>query len=414
MQKIEKNSQYYKFAAYGFLKNLRFYEAFLILFFLEKGIDYLKIGLLYSIREITIMLFEIPSGLVADVLGRKKTLIASFFVYILSFATFYFSNHFGLMVLAMVLFALADAFRSGVHKAMIFQYLTRHNRTGQKTDYYGHTRSWSQTGSAIASLIAGAMVFYYGSYRIIFAVSAVPYFLDMLLIWSYPGYLDGEFDTKNKKSVGEKFAEVWKTIVMSLKAFSLLRILSSLSLHTGYYKAVKDYIQPVMVSLAITLPWLPLLREKQKSALVIGVIYFFLYLLTAQTSRSSGRFLKKFTHFSRPMNLTMVTGILLGFAAGIFYLLHWYILSILGFVLIMLNENLRKPIGIAFVTGTSNDKAAASVLSIQSQAQSFFAAIMAFIIGWGAQLGGPGTGIIFGSGLLLLLLPFSLLKRAKS
>jgi MFS family permease len=414
MQKIEKNSQYYKFAAYGFLKNLRFYEAFLILFFLEKGIDYLKIGLLYSIREITIMLFEIPSGLVADVLGRKKTLIASFFVYILSFATFYFSNHFGLMVLAMVLFALADAFRSGVHKAMIFQYLTRHNRTGQKTDYYGHTRSWSQTGSAIASLIAGAMVFYYGSYRIIFAVSAVPYFLDMLLIWSYPGYLDGEFDTKNKKSVGEKFAEVWKTIVMSLKEFSLLRILSSLSLHTGYYKAVKDYIQPVMVSLAITLPWLPLLREKQKSALVIGVIYFFLYLLTAQTSRSSGRFLKKFTHFSRPMNLTMVTGILLGFAAGIFYLLHWYILSILGFVLIMLNENLRKPIGIAFVTGTSNDKAAASVLSIQSQAQSFVAAIMAFVIGWGAQLGGPGTGIIFGSGLLLLLLPFSLLKRAKS
>ena len=413
MQKIEKNGQYYKFAAYGFLKNLRFYEAFLILFFLEKGIDYLKIGLLYSVREITIMLFEIPSGLVADVLGRKKTLMASFFVYILSFATFYFSNHFGFLLLAMMLFALADAFRSGVHKAMIFQYLTRRGKTGQKTDYYGHTRSWSQTGSAIASLVAGIMVFYYGSYRIIFAISAIPYFLDMILIWSYPDYLDGEFDAKNRKTVGNKFSEVWNTIVTSLKEFSLLRILTSLSLHTGYYKAVKDYIQPVMVSLAITLPWLPLMGEKQKSALVVGVIYFFLYLLTAQTSRSSGRFLNRFAHFSRPMNLTLFAGILLGFSAGIFYLLHWYALSILGFVLIMLNENLRKPIGIAFVTGKSNDKAAASVLSIQSQAQSFFAAVMAFVIGWGAQLGGPGTGILFGSGLLLLLLPLSLLKRAR-
>jgi len=411
MQKIEKNSQYYKFATYGFLKNLRFYEAFLILFFLEKGIDYIKIGLLYSVREITIMLFEIPSGLVADVLGRKKTLMASFFVYILSFATFYFSNHFGLMLLAMVLFALADAFRSGVHKAMIFQYLTRRGRAGQKTNYYGHTRSWSQTGSSIASLVAGIMVFYYGSYRIIFAISAVPYFLDMLLIWSYPGYLDGEFNTKNKKSVRKKFAEVWKTIVTSLKEFSLLHILTSLSLHTGYYKAVKDYIQPVMVSLAITLPWLPLMREKQKSALVVGLIYFFLYLLTAQTSRLSGRFLKKFTHFSRPMNLTMVAGIMLGLAAGIFYMLQWYALSIICFVLIMLIENLRKPIGIAFVTNKSNDKAAASVLSIQSQAQAFFAAILAFVIGWGAQLGGPGTGIIFGSSLLILLLPLSLLKK---
>jgi len=411
MQKIEKNRQYYKFGLYGFLKNLRFYEAFLILFFLEKGIDYFKIGLLYSVREITIMLFEIPGGLVADVLGRKKTLMASFFVYILSFVTFYFSNHFGLMLLAMALFALADAFRSGVHKAMIFQYLALRGKTMQKTDYYGHTRSWSQTGSAIASLVAGVMVFYYGSYRIIFAISVIPYFLDMLLIWSYPSYLDGEFDKKNKKSIREKFTEVWKAIVTSLREFSLLRILTSLSLHTGYYKAVKDYIQPAMVSLAITLPWLPLLREKQKSALVVGSIYFFLYLLTAQTSRSSGRFLKKFAHFSRPMNLTMVTGIVLGLVAGVFFLLHWYALSILGFVLIMLNENLRKPIGIAFVTGTSNDKAAASVLSIQSQAQSLFAAIMALIIGWGAQLGGPGTGIIFGSGLLILLLPLSLLKN---
>lgn len=411
MQKIEKNRQYYKFGLYGFLKNLRFYEAFLILFFLEKGIDYLKIGLLYSVREITIMLLEVPSGLVADVLGRRKTLMASFFAYILSFATFYFSNHFSLMLLAMILFALADAFRSGVHKAMIFQYLTRRGRAGQKTDYYGHTRSWSQTGSSIASLVAGTMVFYYGSYRIIFAISAIPYFLDMLLIWSYPSYLDGEFSTKNKKSVRKKLTEVWKAIVTSLKEFSLLHILTSLSLHTGYYKAVKDYIQPVMVSLAITLPWLPLMREKQKSALVVGLIYFFLYLLTAQTSRVSGRFLKKFTHFSRPMNLTMVAGIMLGLAAGIFYLLQLYALSILGFVLIMLIENLRKPIGIAFVTDKSNDKAAASVLSIQSQAQAFFAAILAFVIGWGAQLGGPGTGIIFGSSLLALLLPLSLLKR---
>ncbi len=411
MQRIEKNRQYYKFGLYGFLKNLRFYEAFLILFFLEKGIDYLKIGLLYSVREITIMLLEIPSGLVADVLGRRKTLMASFMVYILSFITFYFSNHFGLMIVAMVLFALADAFRSGVHKAMIFQYLTRQHKAGQKTDYYGHTRSWSQTGSAVASLVAGVMVFYYGSYRIIFAISVIPYFLDMLLIWSYPRYLDGEFDTINKKSIREKVTEVWKAIIVSFSKFNLLRIFTSLSLHTGYYKAMKDYIQPVMVSLAITLPWLPLMREKQKSAVVIGVIYFFLYLLTAQTSRSSGRFLMKFTHFSRPMNLTMVTGIVLGLAAGIFYLSHWYVLSILGFTLIMLNENLRKPIGIAFITGTSNDKAAASVLSIQSQAQSLFAAIMALVIGWGAQLGGPGTGIIFGSSLLALLLPLSLLKR---
>ncbi len=411
MQKIEKNWQYYKFGLYGFLKNLRFYEAFLILFFLEKGVDYLKIGLLYSVREITIMLFEIPSGLVADILGRKKTLIASFVVYILSFVTFFFSHHFGLLLLAMVLFALADAFRSGVHKAMIFQYLTRRGQSDQKANYYGHTRSWSQTGSAIASLIAGAMVFHYGSYRIIFAMSVIPYFLDMLLIWSYPGYLDSEFDKKEKISIRNKFIKVKKAIVTSLREFRLLRILTSLSLHTGYYKAVKDYIQPVMVSLAMTLPWLTTMDKKQKSALLVGVIYFFLYLLTAFSSRSSGKFLTKFSHFSRPMNLTMLSAIGIGLFTGVFYLFHWYALSILGFVFIMLNENLRKPIGVAFVTEASDDRATASVLSIQSQAQAFFAAIVAFIIGWGAQIGGPGIGIILGTTLLIILFPLYQLKK---
>ena len=410
MGKIEKNLQYYKFSLYGFLKNLRFYEAFLILFFLEKGVDYLKIGLLYSVREITILLFEIPSGLVADALGRKRTLIASFLVYILSFLTFYFSEHFGLLLLGMILFALADAFRSGIHKAMIFQYLSQRGRSHQKAGYYGHTRAWSQTGSAIASLGAGLMVFYSGSYRTIFAISVIPYFLDMLLIWSYPDYLNGELDKTKKPSLQEKFRAIWGAIVESIKNFNLLKILTSLSLHTGFYKAVKDYIQPVIVSFSLTLPWLVTLHDKQKSALIVGIIYFFLYLLTARSSRYAGKFLEHFSHFSKPMNLTLLTGLSFGLTAGLFYLTSWYAVSILSFILIMLNENLRKPIGVAFMTEESVQKANASVLSIQSQAQSFFAAVFAFVIGWGAQLGGPGTGILLGAGLFALLVPLAWLN----
>lgn len=411
MQKIEKNIQYYKFGLYGFLKNLRFYEAFLILFFLEKGVDYLKIGILYSVREITIMLFEIPGGLVADALGRKRTLIASFLVYILSFLTFYFSNQYGFLLLGMILFAIADAFRSGIHKAMIFQYLTQRGRKDQKANYYGHTRSWSQTGSAIASLSAGIMVFYSGSYRIIFALSVIPYFFDMLLIWSYPDYLNGELSSPGKKRFRQQFQEVWKAVVISFKHFNLLRILTNLSLHTGYYKAVKDYIQPAIVSFAVSVPLFLSLQNKQKSALLVGIIYFVLYLLTAATSRYSGRFLQHFSHYSRPMNLTLLMGVVPGILAGVFYLHHWFFLSILGFILIMLNENLRKPIGVAFVTEESDKKATASVLSIQTQAQSLFAAVIALLIGWGAQLGGPGTGILTGTLFLLLLFPLARLKQ---
>ena len=51
---FKRNVQFYKFCLYGFLKNLRFYEPFLMLFFLEKGLDFLQIGTLHAAREICI------------------------------------------------------------------------------------------------------------------------------------------------------------------------------------------------------------------------------------------------------------------------------------------------------------------------------------------------------------------------
>ena len=46
--------QYARFSAYGFLKNLQFFEPFLILHLLAIGVSYLEIGTLYAVREITI------------------------------------------------------------------------------------------------------------------------------------------------------------------------------------------------------------------------------------------------------------------------------------------------------------------------------------------------------------------------
>src|SRR6056297_1478947 len=98
---IPKNLQYYKFCAYGFLKNLRFYKPFILLFFLEQGFSYLHIGILFSLREIFKIIFEIPTGVLADKYGRKLTMVAVFISYIASFLIFYFFPYFAAYVLAM-------------------------------------------------------------------------------------------------------------------------------------------------------------------------------------------------------------------------------------------------------------------------------------------------------------------------
>jgi len=52
MNRYTKDLQYVKFCAYGFLKNLRFFDAFFILFLVDKGLSYTQIGVLYGVREI--------------------------------------------------------------------------------------------------------------------------------------------------------------------------------------------------------------------------------------------------------------------------------------------------------------------------------------------------------------------------
>jgi MFS family permease len=191
MARFVKDIQYYKFGFYGFLKNLRLFEPFLILFFIDAGLSYLQIGILYGFREIARNIMEIPAGVIADATGRRRSMITSFTAYIFSFLMFFFAGSYTLFFAAMFLFAVGDAFRTGTHKAMIFDYLKLKGREEQKADYYGHTRAFSQFGSAISSLLSAALVFFTGNYRYIFLITVVPYIIDLFLLASYPAVLDG-------------------------------------------------------------------------------------------------------------------------------------------------------------------------------------------------------------------------------
>ena len=67
---------------------------------------------------------------------------------------------FAMLMIAMVFFAIGDAFRTGTHKAMIFTWLRIQGRTDEKTKIYGKTRSWSKIGSAVSVVLASIFVFF--------------------------------------------------------------------------------------------------------------------------------------------------------------------------------------------------------------------------------------------------------------
>lgn len=403
---FKKDKQFVKFCAYGFLKNLRFYDAFLLLFFLENGVSYSQIGILYAVREITINVAEIPSGIMADTYGRKNALIAAFFVYILSFLVFYFSKDFNLLLIAMLLYGIADAFRSGTHKGMIMDYLKLNQWSDQKVAYYGHTRSWSQKGSAISAIFAGFLVFYAGNYRIIYLMSIIPYLLNFMNIATYPKEINHSLSGK-KKQKEKSLLAVFKNFQKNVRNKKVFQIINSAALHSAFLKAIKDYIQPIMVSIAALLPILVTLGEKRKSGLIIGILYFFIFLMTSFASKNAFKITSKSYQGHGFKNLSKST-LLLGLSAGVLggLLIHFevWIISLFLFVVIYLVENVRKPI----LTGTLSDNVPNEILTSVLSAQSFYSTIitslLAVLLGVFADIFGIGISLLAVSSILILLI----------
>ena len=183
--------------------------------------------------------------------------------------------------------------------------------------YYGHTRSWSQFGSAISALGAGLIVFYTGNYSSIFLASIIPYMMDMILIWSYPKFLDGEMKKLEGMRVKQKFLDVIKSFALSFKKSIFIKVLFSLSIFSGYYNAVKDYVQPMIKSAALALPVFVYLNDEKKSAILL---VFFIFSLTSLPPIQAGFQANSTTFFiraSKPMNLTIIIGFSAGVITGI-------------------------------------------------------------------------------------------------
>lgn len=408
---FKKDTQYFKFCFYGFFKNLRFFEAFLVLFFLENGLSFFEIGILYSIREIIRYIFEIPTGIIADTIGRRRFMLIAFVFYIASFLIFYFSMTFAVFVVAMIAFSLGDALRSGNHKAMIIEYLTMKGWQNDKVHYYGNTRSWSQFGSALSSIVGGFIVFFTGSFRDIFLFSVIPYVLDFALVASYPSSLDGSIKGFDIKRTGKEFAEVFRQYRMALKNFHVTRAILNISVYSGYYRAVKDYLQPVIKSFALTLPFLISFTDKQRSSILVGIIFFVIYLLNSVSSRLSGHVSDHFKNIYKPLNISIFIGLAAGLLSGIFYDIGFYILAVVLFMLIYMIENLRKPMGVAYVSETIDKRLLASAMSTHSLYQSIIAAVIAPIIGIFADWLGLGNGLVIVSVMIALVVPFFLARK---
>lgn len=117
------------FVAFRLFFNCRFYYPVFTVLFLDFGLTLEQFGLLNALWAVSIVLFEVPSGALADVVGRRRLVVAAAAVMVLELALLLFAPVgggallFALFALNRVFSGLAEACASGADEALAYDSL---------------------------------------------------------------------------------------------------------------------------------------------------------------------------------------------------------------------------------------------------------------------------------------------------
>ena len=402
----------FRFSLYGFLKNQKYYEPFLILALRERGLSFFAIGLLIGFRQVWVNVLEIPSGFIADTFGRRRSMIASFGAYILSFLIFAVSPRLWSLFPGMFFFAVGEAFRTGTHKAMIFDWLTSRGREDERTRVYGFTRSWSQMGSALSVVLAAAAVVVTENYTAIFWLSVIPYAAGIMNFLGYPADLDGaaalgrrrrraagggEVEEGEGAGFGALARRFGRVLGDSLGSRPLRRLFAESATFRGNTILTKDYLQPLLRRAALGLPFFPALTAQRRTAVLAALVYALLYLLSSAGARRAHRFAEGSGGAGPAARRLWVINTLLFLGSGALIGVGWTLAATVLLALVVVMQNLWRPIMLTRIDEVSDGDSGAMVLSIDSQAGSLYVLIFAPLLGLAVDAYGLGAAAVFGA-----------------
>lgn len=120
-----------------------------------RGFSILQIGFLESIFHIVSMTFEIPSGAIADVCGRKKTMVISQCMSIISGIFMILSTSFETIAFAIAINALSYNFASGTREALAYDSLKKAGHEEQYDHFASTEMMLYRISNSTATLCAG-------------------------------------------------------------------------------------------------------------------------------------------------------------------------------------------------------------------------------------------------------------------
>lgn len=166
---------------YSFLKNFDISGAIWVLYMVHKGLPLWQIGIVEGAFHVASFIFEVPSGALADMLGRKKAIIIGRICSALSAIVSLFANNMFLFIISFVISALGYNMNSGSEEALVYDSL---KLSGKEEDYIKINSRLNiiiEVALGISTFLGGVLAEYsfvhcYGVAILIAIVSLIPAF----------------------------------------------------------------------------------------------------------------------------------------------------------------------------------------------------------------------------------------------
>jgi len=345
-----------------FFSTLYFYLPFGTLYLLSRGLNYVQINSLWGIIVGTMFLTEVPTGILADRLGRKRSIVMALALQLIGELIFIFADRYWLFATSSLIGGLGFAFSSGCVEALVYDSLETVGRQGEMSKAMGFIAAASAAANLLAFAIGGLLVTELTEARFELAIAAticavaVGWLITFALSESPAAHSKGDRDSSLK------LLRDGLRLLRTDRRFARLVLLSLATIPFSNYLGM---YQSRLVDVEVPLMWLGLAAALASGLSILGARY--VYLLEKWLSPRAG--------------LLLVSGLpgLLFLAAAV---ANGPLISVVAFCILSGSMSLRGPVFSAHLNQHIENQNRATVLSMISMFSGLYVALMGVLIGY--------------------------------
>lgn len=254
----------------SFLKNQTYFTPILILFLQFHHLDYQQVFWVFTIGSIVSFLIEVPTGVIADLFGKKKSIVLAKLLIFVSFVSFGFSSTFWMFVLSQVVYEVGQAFRSGTETAYAYDYLEQTPGSPTYTEVKGKQKFYARVGESIATALGGFLASVFG-FNAVFFFAAIPAFVNFVMNITWASIKE----QKHTLTFHSSFTHTLNAL-KQFRSFSLTRLTLNIMIFTSVLAALNKFIQPYMTSVGIPVSLIGMVYAGALGITAIAVRYSYL------------------------------------------------------------------------------------------------------------------------------------------